>query len=196
MANKIIIGIAVVILAVCLISGGCSFTENNNNIKAWKDLLKLGEKESDNNAGSSGLSGNSAAFKETIDIDLYFAGPNGTGLAVEKRTINKTEGIARSTIEELIKGPEIPVYSAVFPEGTRLIDINIKPNGLCIVNFSSEVRHTDNAYQEEILIYAVANTLGQFPTVKGVSFMVDGEMVDTLGGYVDVSSPVRPDYTL
>ena len=64
------------------------------------------------------------------------------------------------------------------------------------MNLSSEARKLDNEHQEKIMIYSVVNTLGQFPTVQNVSFMVDGEPVDQIAGYVDVSAPVRPDYNL
>ena len=40
---------------------------------------------------------------------------------MERREIIKTEGIARSTLQELLKGPDNPAYQNVFPEGTRLL---------------------------------------------------------------------------
>ncbi|MBC7075574.1 MAG: GerMN domain-containing protein [Syntrophomonadaceae bacterium] len=201
MTRKFITGLMIAGLVVCVVSGGCFSSENTRNIKSWKELLKLGQQESDSGASKSENQGDSTQenpidFKETIDIDLYFVEADGKGLAAEKRTIEKTEGIARRTLEELIKGPVTPAYSPVFPEGTKLLDINIKSDGLCIVDFSSEVRHVNSALQEKLMVYAVVNTLGQFPTVKKVSFMIDGEAVKTLGGYVDISNPVMPDYNL
>ncbi len=199
MTRKLINGLAVIVLAICLISGGCFSPAENSSIKAWKDLIKLSpEKENtdkENNKGKS-LPFEPAEFKESIDIDLYFAGPDGRGLEVEKRTIDKTEGIARSTIEELTKGPCTAGYINVLPEGTRLLDINIKPDGLCIVDMSSEIRNVSNAHQEELVVYAIANTLGQFPTVKNVSFMINGQKANSIGGFIDISNLVEPDYNL
>ncbi len=58
------------------------------------------------------------------------------------------------------------------------------------MDFSAEVRKVSQAKEEKILVDAVAATLGQFPTVKEVSFMVNGEKVDSLAGAVDLSRPV------
>lgn len=199
MAKKFISILAIVVLAICLISGGCS-PDTDKDLESWKELLRMDRetKAPDNtDSGEDKLLTNKLdAITESVDIKLYFAGPDGGSLVVEKRTVEKVEGIARKTIEELISGPQTPENLAVVPEGTRLLDINVKPDGLCIVNLSSEARKVDNEHQEKIMIYSVVNTLGQFPTIENVSFMVDGEPVDQIAGYVDVSAPVSPDYNL
>ena len=123
---------------------------------------------------------------------LYFGGQDGTSLVPESRVIPKEVGIARSTLNELIKGPATPEYLSVFPEGTRLLDINVKPDGLCIVNLSHEACQVTNQQQEEMMVMAIVNTLGQFPTIKEVTFMIDGEPVQEIGGFLDLSQPVKP----
>ncbi|MDD2586081.1 MAG: GerMN domain-containing protein [Syntrophomonadaceae bacterium] len=199
MAKKFISILAIVVLAICLISGGCS-PDTDKDLESWKELLRMDreikEPDKSDSVADKVLTDKPDTIKESVDIKLYFAGPNGGSLVMEKRTVEKVEGIARKTIEELIAGPQTPENLAVVPEGTRLLDINVKPDGLCIVNLSSEARKLDNEHQEKIMIYSVVNTLGQFPTVQNVSFMVDGEPVDQIAGYVDVSAPVRPDYNL
>ena len=95
----------------------------------------------------------------------------------------------------IAEGP--PVESVqVFPDGTRLRDINIKPDGLCIVDLSAEARGVVNKEQEKLMIYGIANTLNQFPSVKEVSFMINGEKVDSIGGYMDLSSPLQANYDI
>ena len=74
------------------------------------------------------------------------------------------------------------------------MDINLKPDGLCIVDLSSEARQVSDRSQEELMIDAVAKTLGQFPTVQERTFMINGENVDSIGGYVDLSAPIRPNF--
>ncbi len=101
-------------------------------------------------------------------------------------------GIARSTINELFKGPETPGYLSVVPEGTRLLDINVKPDGLCIVDMSHEARQVANKQQEEMMVMAIVNTIGQFPTVKEVTFRINGEPVQEIGGFMDLSQPIKP----
>jgi spore germination protein GerM len=195
MTRIIITGLAVLILAICIISGGCSSLQENSSIKAWKELINISpeKKESPENTNETGgLQVKPDEFKESISIDLYFAGADGKNLVVEKRTIEKTEGIARTTLKELIKGPSTSEYINVLPEGTEILDINIKPDGLCILDMSSEIRNVSSAHQEELIVYAITNTLGQFPTVSNVSFMIDGQKALSIGGFIDISQPVEP----
>lgn len=129
-------------------------------------------------------------------VELYFADPAGKGLVSERREIAKVDGIARATIEELIKGPSkqsglIPTI----PKGTSLLDINVKSDGLCIVNFSPELvaNHSKGSLGESLTVYSIVNTLTQFPTIHKVKFLVDGKVVDTLAGHLDISTAMTRD---
>jgi germination protein M len=42
-----------------------------------------------------------------------------------------------------------------------------------------------------MMVMAIVNTLGQFATVKEVSFMINGELVQEIGGFVDLSQPLK-----
>lgn len=198
MTQRFFIIIAVVVLAVCLVSGGCLPSQEEKAAKTWKDLVNL---LPDTNAPAV-QSPDTAKIEdaeapqvtpETMEVSLFFANADGSKLVEEPRLITKEEGIARKTISELIKGPATAEYMQVLPEGTRLLDINVKPDGLCIVDLSGEAREVSNRQQEELMVMAVANTVGQFPTVTGVSFMIDGEPVDQIGGFMDLSKPVEPE---
>ncbi len=203
MDKRIMIMVAVIVTAICLISGGCSTFAGDNSLKAWKELLSL-TPESGTVSDNSGTSLEDLLLDEQVDqqdtaeyvvVSLYYADATGSSLVSEERKIVKTEGIARQTLQELFKGPENTEYSSVFPEGTKLLDINIKEDGLCIVDLSSEVRQVKTEQQERLLVYAIANTLGEFPTIRSVTFMIDGQPVDYIGGYMDLSYPLEPDYT-
>lgn len=202
MSKKAISILAVILLAICLISGGCSSTDKRVDIKDWKDLLSLApDKPGTRTPGESAKGvkpevNTEAPGQELIEVKLYFIGPDGKSLVMEERNIARTESIARNTLKELVKGPARDENLPVIPEGTRLRDINLKPDGLCIVDLSSEVRHAGSAEQEKLMVYAIANTLGQFATIKGVSFMIDGQSVETIAGFVDVSSSIKPDYSI
>lgn len=197
MTKKIIMAAAMIIVAVCLLSGGCSQVENNK-INSWRDLLKIpaSSEETAQNTSEPAVvpDGNSGEAVEKISVRLYFIDPKQNKLAVEERSIDKVEGIARQTMAELIKGPSSAEYEAVFPAGTRLLDINIKPEGLCIVDLSSEADKIAGQEQGNFMIQAVADTLGQFPSIKEVSFLINGEKVNTLGGTVSIAKPVQVDY--
>ena len=193
-AYKQFAGIIAVVL--CLLIIGCSGAPENETFKKWQDLIKLlPEEEKETAPENVQVPDENIILGESIDIDLYFVAADGASLETEKRTILKPEGIARKTLEELIKGPGNANYSNPLPPGTKLLDINIKPDGLCIVDLSSQARLVNSAAEEQMMVYAIANTVGQFPTVTEVTFMVDGEEVSQLGGYLDLSMPVEPDYS-
>lgn len=201
MNKKFISILAIVIMAICLISGGCMSPETEQ-IRSWQDLLNIKPDDEIPDADDLALDLNNnsnsdlAEDVEKITVDLYFIAPDGTKLVMESRTIAKQEGIARSTIEELIKGPQKQENLSVFPDGTRLLDINIKPDGRCIVDLSSELTTVNNQHQEKLMLYALVNTLGQFPTVREVDILINGQKVDTIAGYIDVSAPIEPDYSI
>lgn len=193
--RKLFCLLAVVILVVCL-AGGCLQNENNQ-LKSWKEWVKIpvgNEKSPVSTPKSEGGATLDKLAVERITIDLYFARQDGKGLEVEKREISKEEGIARRTIEELLKGPQNPNLKPVLPSGTKLRDINVKSDGLCIVDFNREITGIGKERDEVLAVYSVVNTLSQFPTVQRVSFMIEGEPVATLAGKTDLSSPVIADY--
>lgn len=193
MGRKIIIGLAVVILAVCLISGGCSSPPASS--KAWQDLIKLvpeNPKKQEVKTQEVKDPAPKSPSGETVTIKLYFARSGQEELAVENRTVAKTQAIARKTMEELIKGPQSKEFSPVFPAGTALRDINIRTDGICVVDLNAKVRGIKSEQEEKLMVQAISNSLGQFPTIEGVSFMIDGQMVESINGGIDLSSPVKP----
>lgn len=128
---------------------------------------------------------------KTTQVVLYFSDPSGNYLVPEKRSIAAVEGIARATIDELIKGPGPgSQLLPTIPKGTVLKDINIRPDGLARVDFSKELvaNHSGGSLGESLTVYSIVNTLTQFPTVKQVQFLVDGKYVQTIAGHVDVSA--------
>jgi germination protein M len=199
MSKKAISILAVIVLAICLISGGCTAPSDKRvDIKNWKDLLSLSPEKSKNlpsDEGEKGVKpeGNPETGQDLIEVKLYFVGPDGKSLVMEERSIAKTESMARNTLQELIKGPAETENLSAIPEGARLRDINLKPDGLCIVDLSSQARQVSSAEQEKLMVDAIANTLGQFPTVEDVTFMIDGQRVDTIAGFLDLSNSIKPD---
>ncbi|WP_051273296.1 GerMN domain-containing protein [Desulfotruncus alcoholivorax] len=133
---------------------------------------------------------------DTTEVILYFTDGNGK-LVPERRNIRKVPGIARETINELCRGPQINGLMPTIPPNTRLLDINIK-DGLCTINLSGELitSHSGGSTAENMTVYSLVNTLSQFQSIEAVQIMVDGKKVPTIAGHLDISCPLIRDQEL
>jgi germination protein M len=100
----------------------------------------------------------------------------------------------RLALEKLFEGP--PSGSGlqrVFPSGTRVLALTIK-DGLAMVDLSSEAARLNvGAEGESLAIAALVNTLTKFPDVQRVRILVEGEVVESLAGHVDLTREFRYD---
>jgi len=136
-----------------------------------------------------------AAITDPFEVTLYFAGQEGNSLLPEVRTIQKTEGIARATMEQLIAGPGPgSELLPTIPQGTSLLDINVKEDGLCIVDFSGELlsEGADGVIPDNLMVYSIVNTLAEFPTIEKVQFRINGQEVESLGDNLPAMAPLTP----
>lgn len=100
---------------------------------------------------------------------------------------------AKDAINKMAADPNGPL-----PKGTRLLSLNIDKTGLATADFSPEFEKNfpGGDTQEAQVINSVLQTLGQFPNVRNVQFLVDGKKVASLGGTQDLDDPlpvIRPD---
>ncbi|MFZ5942767.1 MAG: GerMN domain-containing protein [Bacillota bacterium] len=126
-------------------------------------------------------------------VQLYFGSSDGEHLVAVEKDLPKVEGIARETLNALIEGPDFQSgLLPTIPAGTSLLDINVKSDGLCIVDFSEELvsNMPGGKLNEQMTVYSIVNTLTQFPTVDRVEFRVEGKRMDTLLGHVNLSPAV------
>lgn len=200
MAKKLIVALTAIVLGICLLSGGCSNNQGADRVQQLRDLLQQALKREPSPQPTTRIEDlfpeeAPASSQEEVDIVLYFGDQDSQGLVAENRSVPKAVGIARATVQELLRGPLQADNTRLFPEGTQLLDINIRPDGLCIVNVSNHVRNVANKKQAELMVYSLVNTLGEYPTVKEVSLMIDGEYADSIN-YLDLSKPLTPNYDL
>ncbi len=131
---------------------------------------------------------------QEITVALYFADADKTKLVKTEKSIPKVEGMARATIETLLEGPEQGSgLVAAVPQGTQLLDINVKQEEKkCIVDFSQELRNrlADGGNNEQLAVYSIANTLCQFASIEEVEFRIEGQTIATLAGATDLSVAV------
>ncbi|MBR4944270.1 MAG: GerMN domain-containing protein [Peptococcaceae bacterium] len=129
---------------------------------------------------------------QEITVSLYFADAERKHLVKTEKRIPKVDGMARATVETLLEGPdEASGLVAAVPEGTQLLDINVKPaEKRCIVDFSQELHSQIADGNEQLAVYSIANTLCQFATIDTVEFRIEGQTVASLGGDFDLSGVI------
>lgn len=102
--------------------------------------------------------------------------------------------MARALVEDLHNPSQSGKNYPIIPPGTKLLDLKII-DGLAYLDFSREMRdnHWGGLEAEVNTIYSLVQTLTQFPQVKAVQFLIEGQQVKTIAtGAVDLTEPVRP----
>ncbi|KUG04008.1 hypothetical protein ASZ90_018597 [hydrocarbon metagenome] len=116
---------------------------------------------------------------KTMDVAVYYLknSENDIYLVREVHQVEKSEGVARAALNELIVGtPSTPGAYRVLPADTRILNIDVE-QGLATVDFSGEVLGANvGANGEGIGIASIVNTLTEFPTIQRVQFTVDGQV--------------------
>ena len=133
----------------------------------------------------------------TIIVNVYFA--RDEKMAAASRTIDKTQGVGAAAVRLLLEGPngveQKGGMTSAIPQGTKLLGLDIK-NGIATVDLSKEYSSGGGSLSMMTRLAQVVFTLTQFPTVKGVNFMLDGKPIEVLGGEgVIIDHPMtRADY--
>ena len=128
------------------------------------------------------------------EVSLFFVDEGGDVISAEKRSIVDSGGVARATMTALIDGPADSSLSSYIPEGTEIRDISIDDQGLCTVDFSSEIQAAElDSREERYVIESIAKTLAQFPSVNSVQIKVNGAVCQSLTGHWDISAPIAVD---
>lgn len=131
---------------------------------------------------------------------LYFANEGGM-LSIAESPMSQSAAIsAMGLLSELISSSSayLPGYRSVFPEGIAQEDIL----GVAIESRTAVVNLSGNFYarcqslspqQERLLIYAMVNTLSGLEHIGAVSFLVEGEQVDSLAQNIYLKTALMPD---
>lgn len=131
---------------------------------------------------------------ETTTVKVYFSNSevvarSDPGLSCSKvfpldRIIPKTAAVARSALEELLKGPTNTEKNAGFFTSINLgvkIQSLIIENGTAKVDFDEQLEYQVGGSCRVSAIRAqITETLKQFPTVKNVVISINGRTEDIL----------------
>ena len=133
------------------------------------------------------------------EVLLYFASADGQTLLAEPRQIagcELDEDCMTSTVQALIAGPSADMVPILPPRATlRGLTVD---GSLVKVDFSRELidAHPGGTQSELLTVYGLADTLTvNFPHLRQVQILVEGEPVATLKGHVDLRQPVYPDFS-
>jgi germination protein M len=115
-------------------------------------------------------------------VKLYFTNETGDALVeyVTDITYTGTGSLEELVLEELMKGPsQIGMYPTI-PEGTDLLEVEMK-EGVCYVDFSDKFMEKIPELEDEIVIYSIVNTLIELPYISKVQFIINGEVQPVFG---------------
>ena len=139
--------------------------------------------------------GEVALPRGTRSVTLFFASASGDSLVAEQRQILESERVTetvRTLVEELVRGPTAG-GRPVFPSGVTVRHVFFDESGDLYVDFSPELvrRFRGGSTAEYLLLASLVRTLaGELPTVSGVTVIVDGRPLATLGGHFGLEAPL------
>jgi len=132
------------------------------------------------------------------EVLLYFVAEDGTALQSEVREIEDCQedrDCVRSTVQALIDGP-VGGLAPLIPTHTVVRGLAIEGD-LATVDFSSDFisGHPGGSLPELLTVYGLADTLAvNFPYLRQVRILVEGEPVETIKGHIDLRAPVPSDF--
>lgn len=124
-----------------------------------------------------GNAGNEINAYEKVNLRLYFANEDGTGLVEENRrnvVYSSNISLDKLVMEKLIEGPMMEgAYPTVNPL-SKIISVSVK-DGICYVNLSEEFESQPYNVSAEVTIYSITNSLVELSNVNKVHISVDGK---------------------
>jgi spore germination protein GerM len=131
-------------------------------------------------------------------ITAFFLHPQVDGLVpIERRILAQTrlENQLKQAIDQLTIAPNPSQALLLWPANTYLRELYLLADGTVVVDFDSGfLRQTAaGATRETLMVISLVHTLLEsFPEFQQVAFLVDGRVVESLLGHVDVERPLRP----
>jgi len=127
-------------------------------------------------------------------VRLFFTA-NGALLSSEIHDIGRsptTYDRATAILNALLKGPRASNLRSPIPRGVKFRGLYIADT-MMTVDFSSELRDglRGGASAETLCVYSIVNSLLlNCQDLKTVTFLIEGQPIETLLGYLDLSGPL------
>jgi spore germination protein GerM len=137
--------------------------------------------------------GDSGAKVDSAKLFTLTVATNDRGSYLEKKelpsgsagTLSNTDEAVRALNAMADEGENSPL-----PKGTKALSVTFE-NDLATVDFNEafQKNFAGGDENEALALNAVYGTLGQFPGVKQVQILVDGQKIDSLGGNQPLTDP-------
>lgn len=183
--NHLYVPVLVVLVSAFLLMGGCSLAEKlgseENRTPTIEDELNFQEDEVA-----------APEEQEMTKVIIYLKDEEKNCLVPVTREIPKVTGIAKATLEALFESKEEGNLKSPFPAGAKVKELNIKPDGTCVVDLNLDATKLpeDDPKVEALAVYSIVNTLTEFSTVKKVQIIVEGQVNKTFAGHIPVDLPL------
>lgn len=143
--------------------------------------------------------GVTASVNKTSEVVVYRASADGSEQLLPEK-VQVTHGdknLAEKTLVALCSTkPQKAEFADVIPIGTKVLSLKIE-NGLATADFSKELAQKDQgSYGEMMAVYAIVNTLTEFPEIKRVQILIEGKKQLLLGKHMDIEDPLTRNTTL
>ena len=180
--------------AALLLVGGCTADKGGQGAErsSSSPTTAVGDKQA--SSGEVTQKPEKEKQEQKLTINVYYPDAQGTKLIAVKREIKATGQKDKYTaaMESLMQGTKAKGQTTIIPKQAKLRSVKVK-DGLATVDFSRDiVKHfVGGSTGEEMLVGSVVNTLTEFRDVKKVQILIEGKAVETLGGHMDLSEPLK-----
>ena len=121
--------------------------------------------------------GNEINAYESVNLHLYFANEDGTGLVEENRrnvVYSSNISLEKLVVEKLVEGPVSEgAYPTVNPS-TKIISVTVR-DGTCYVNLDETFLNQTYSTSAEVTIYSITNSLVELSNINKVQITINGE---------------------
>lgn len=128
----------------------------------------------------------------TIAVYTVTAGDDGARLTKKTLPASLTHGVTDAVAAEHALNAMAELKNSPLPPGTRVRSVKFGDDGVATVDFNTAFQKNfpGGDENEALTLNAVVATLGQFPGVKRVQFLVEGAKIDSLGGNQPLMEPL------
>lgn len=122
--------------------------------------------------------------EDTKRVTFYKASKDGDGLEALSGTLTMGDNV--SMVENVVV--KLEEINAI-PSGTKVNSISVV-SGVCYLDLSQEFEEGVEDTKSDLIVYALVNSLTGFTNISKVLITIDGELVDSYRGSVDLSKPL------